>query len=355
MNIFNNNIGPETTSVEYKEFTFYPNGINIDNDDAIELLNNNKWIFNKNVIDSIKNMILTYLPKYTSAYLNANINENCELYFGINDFGDLIGIPYQGYFDIKHLIDYVKSVYKNNIIFDGNIMDFINISFIKLEHNFNKQDHNFNKLEDNFIKLEHDFSKLEHDFNINPNLIKYNKILKIYNEKKRKYISNKLTWTKLSNRYNSKLCDLVNTPDTRYELIRYIECYSPRNPVIKLLKTNFVLEYNNMDIVNKYKNNINNIYHWLTEWKDKMLQFIKSIKPRFLFKIPNEYYPLHILMAVKKMIPYWIKYNDNINLFIIKFTFMQKQTLNIQYKNIYGEWSICKRTIVDGTPCCINY
>ena len=110
-----------------------------------------------------------------------------------------------------------------------------------------------------------------------------------------------------------------------------------------------------MNFVNKHKININSIYYWLTKWKDKMLGFIKSIKPRFLYKIPNNYYPLHILLTVKNMIPYWTKFNDNINLFIIKFTFLKQQKLNIKYKNIYGEWSSCKRLIKNDNPCCIHY
>ena len=110
-----------------------------------------------------------------------------------------------------------------------------------------------------------------------------------------------------------------------------------------------------MNYIAKDKNSKNSIYYWLTEWKDKMLKFVKSIKPTFLYKIQHEYYPLHILLTVRNMIPYWTKFNNNINLFIIKFTFKKQQNLKIQYKNIYGKWSICKRTIQNNNPCCIHY
>ena len=328
---FKENSGLETISTEYKEFTFYSCGLNIDNNDAIELIQNNKWIFNKNVIYSLENMITTYLPKYTCAYLSSNIDINCDLYFGVNDIGDLIGIPFQGYLDIHHIENYVKMVYKNNIQFDGNIMDYVTIDIIKLEN-------------DSFIVK-----------NINPKFIQYTKYLKIYNEKKKKYLSNKLTWVKLTNRYNAKLCDLANTLDTRIELLQYIQFYDPKNNVIKLLKNGLQLEHKNMDYVNKYKNNKNSVYYWLTEWKDKMLQFVKVIKPKLLYKIPNEYFPLHILLTVNNMIPYWTKFNDNINLFIIKFTFTKQQNLLIKYKTIYDEWSQCKRIIQNDHPCCIHY
>lgn len=189
---------------------------------------------------------------------------------------------------------------------------------------------------------------------VNPKLVQFNKYLKIYNEKKKKYISNKLTWKKLSDRYNGKLCDLVNNSDTRIELLQYIQLYDPKNSVIKLLKSNFQLEHKNMNYVNEHKNIKNNIYYWLTEWKDRMLKFVKSIKPKLLYKIPSEYYPLHILLTVKNMIPYWTKFNDNMNLFIIKFTFQKQQKLKILYKNIYGEWSTCKRIVQNNNQCCIH-
>ena len=191
--------------------------------------------------------------------------------------------------------------------------------------------------------------------NINPNFIQFTKYIKIYNQQKQKYLSNKLTWTKLTNRYNAKLCDLVNILDTRIELLQYIQLHDPKNPIIKLLKSDFQLEHQNMNYIAKDKNSKNSIYYWLTEWKDKMLKFVKSIKPIFLYKIPHEYYPLHILLTVKNMIPYWTKFNNNINLFIIKFTFKKNQNLKIQYKNIYGKWSICKRIIQNNNPCCIHY
>ena len=331
MDNYDDNIGIETESIEYKEFTFYHCGLNIDVDDAIELITNNKWIFNKYVIKSLENMIITFLPKYTCAYLSSNIINDCELYFGVNNNGNIIGIPYQGNLDVNKIKKYIEIVYRDNIKYNGNIMNYVNISIIKLDNNIIS-----NK-------------------NITPKLEQYYKYMKIYNEKRRKYLSNKQTWYKLCNRYNAKLYNLVNTIDTRIELLNYIEYIAPKNPILKLLKSNFKLKHKNMEYVNKHKDNVKSIYYWLTLWKDKMLQFVKFIKPKFTFKIPNEYFPIHILLNIKNMIPYWIKFNNNINLYVIKFTFKKQQKLKITYKNIYGNWSTCKRTIENNNPCCIHY
>jgi hypothetical protein len=87
-----------------------------------------------------------------------------------------------------------------------------------------------------------------------------------------------------------------------------------------------------------------------------MLAFVKSIKPRFTYKIPPHLYPTSILMAIKPMIPYWLKYNKNLNLYIIKFIFKPNNTnikSEIIYKNIYDEWTTCIRTINEQGPCCL--
>ena len=94
------------------------------------------------------------------------------------------------------------------------------------------------------------------------------------------------------------------------------------------------------------------VYYWLTEWKDKMLLFIKKIKPIFYYKIPNNLYPSNIIAQIKPMIPYWYKYN-NINLYIIKITFNKNNNINIKYKNIYNKWIKCVRSINETGPCCL--
>jgi hypothetical protein len=328
---YNDNFGPETKYTEYKEFNFFTCGLKISNEDAIELLTSNKWIFNKEVLKVINSMIKLYLPKYTSAYLSSNMDKDSELYFGIDDTGTVIGIPFQGELDKNKIIKNIKHVFNNNLKYEGNIFDLINIDIIKLNYVENK------------IK------------EINPYLSNYYKHCKIRENKKEKYMAIKTTWNKLLDRYTAKLCDLVNNPDTRHELINYIDYYVPGHPLIKLLKSNYTLQQYTMEEIQQLKTNKNNIIYWLTEWKDKMLKFIKLIRPKFNYKIPCQYYPNNIIIFCNPVIPYWIKYNKDINLYVIKFTFKKNQQLKILYKNIYNEWATCIRTIIDNKPCCLSY
>ena len=105
------NIGPEQKDREYKVFMFNP--LRITPQDAIKYLKNSKFVFNKTVIETIKNYIQIYLPKYICSYINpkSELKKGC-LYFGICDNGDVSGIPYNGNLPfefINHQIDKVFS------------------------------------------------------------------------------------------------------------------------------------------------------------------------------------------------------------------------------------------------------
>jgi hypothetical protein len=91
---FDDFIGTETLSQEYKEFTFNNAGIPIDIKSAEYYCNSNKFEFNEYVILNIQKYFNYYLPKYISGFLNSNLNG--EFYIGINDYGFIKGIPYCG-------------------------------------------------------------------------------------------------------------------------------------------------------------------------------------------------------------------------------------------------------------------
>jgi len=325
---FNQNLGLETIYKEYKSFNFFCNTLLISNEDAIKLVETKEWLFNDDIINTIECMINIFLPKYACAFLSNN-DKDAELYFGIDDNGIIHGIPYQGELDKNLIIEKYKKCFYNKIKCTDNIFNYIDIDIIKLDYDYHK------KLDDTHY-LYKKFINEKIIFNLNYN----------------KYILKKKKWNKLLARYNTKFTDLVNNYDTRLELINYIEIKDPKNCTIKLLKSSYVmLNYKTIDI-QIYKLDKNNIFYWLATWKDTMLQFLKSIKPTFYYKIPCMCYPLNIILAVHPMIPYWMHNNTELNLFIIKFTFKRTYSLDIQYKNIYNNWFRCYRTIANGEPCC---
>ena len=324
------NIGDETIDKEFKIFNFFTIGLELSNEDAIDLVDNKKWIFNDNIIKNIKSMINIYLPKYTCAYLSNNQTDICTLYFGVDDFGNVKGIPFQGQLDEKEIYNHIKEQITEKIKSDENIMDYIDFELIKLEYN------------NTTIKDTHPYYQKYLDLQIE------------YNNKKNKFLKKKETWLKLSQRYNQKLLDLVNNKNTRQELVNYIELNSPLNPAIKLLKSDIVFQVFSTGEMLMFKDDTNSVFHWVMKWKDVMLSFVKSIRPKFSFKIPCHVYPTSILMGIDTMLPYWFKFNQNMNLYLIKFNFKPHDKINIQYKNIYNEWTSCVRLINKNGPSCVK-
>jgi hypothetical protein len=325
-------IDEETIYKEYKVFNLYSSGIGISNEDASDLIISKKWIFNKIILINLKSMIKFYLPKYCCAFLSTKLKQESLLYFGVSDEGEVCGFPYQGHLDKNIIINECNNIIKNYIKSNKNVLDYFEINIIKLKYT--------NHL---------------HNGDIHPDYLLYLKYLEKYNLVKQKYINKQIIWRKLNARYNAKLSDLVNNPDTRTELINYIEHFDFRNPVIKLLRTDYKIPVIPKKSIKYLKIFTNDVYYWVTMLKDQMLNFLKTIKPTLYFKIPSRLYPSNIIMHIKPMIPYWIKYNKDINLYVLVFKFKNNIKLNIKYKNIYDEWIKCYRTEnIDG-PCCIPY
>lgn len=105
--IYKENIGLERKDCEYKVFNFNPLKVAIE--DSKRYLSNGIFCFNDSVDETILNYLEIYLPKYLSSFFNptSSIREG-NLYFGINDDGKVIGIPYIGVISedfINHKID----------------------------------------------------------------------------------------------------------------------------------------------------------------------------------------------------------------------------------------------------------
>jgi len=130
------NLGNETIDIEYKVFNLFNIGLEMSNEDIETLIINKKWIFNNYIIRNIKSMINIYLSKYTCAYLSNSVNTDCILYLGVDDFGNVKGIPYQGILNISEIKSYFQENIKNNIKCEDNIniLDYISFELIKLNY-----------------------------------------------------------------------------------------------------------------------------------------------------------------------------------------------------------------------------
>ena len=337
---YNEYYGNETLNKEYKLFTLHPKGILIDpNDDtyAENLLKTGKWVFNKSVLDNLDFYLNTYIPKYTTAFLNDISETNYgEMYFGISDDGIIQGIPYQGELS-KELIEMkVKSILQSDLIkCSSDLVDCVETELVKIDIN----EFIFQPSHNNIIET-------------------YLSEKETYNKKFKKFISNKKKWLHMIDHYNNKLNSLLNNINTRHELINYLIIKAPeRDDLIKILKSNYIFPIKTGEEITHLKQNTSSIWYWLTRWKDDMTDFVKTIKPYPPPGMTNGVYPLNIITTVVDMIPHWLNNNNNnINIYLIKFTFKKPSIkLKITYKGHYDEYTHCYRSMVCGQPCCLPY
>ena len=341
---FGDNIGKESKTTEYKVFAFNP--LKISQDDAIEYLSTGIFSFNESVIETIKNYIDIYLPKYICSFMNpiSNIDEG-YLYFGICDNGDVSGIPYNGNMSVIFINSQINKVFNkllkfNNVEEKEEIKNCISFTII----NVNKE--NLKKTKNNIYN-------------------NYLKEIKKINDNNILYEKKKNIWKKMFNTTAVKLNDMINNEETRsiiWEFIKEKTNYSKKlfkNKYSHLEKYCDVYDYWNLlyEIKSKKqfeklktheilyaKNDKLNIYSWIILWKDSKNNLLKKAKPKISKKNIDKNYPIFLLSQSTKMIPLWVNKNKNLNLQIIKITINVKKKMCIQYKHIDGTWKKCYRT-----------
>ena len=349
-------IGMERIDCEYKVFNFNPLKLSIE--DGTKYLSSGIFSFNDSVDDTLCNYIQIYLPKYICSFFNPNsMLKQSELYFGINDYGKVIGIPYIGIIQenfINHLID---KVFSSHIKFSSTqiknkVRHAVKVEIIPVSKT---------KIFTNQINLNNKSQYLKYIIDLDM-IKKHNRI----------YRKNRDGWNKMCDLDNIKLCNMINDLDTRKYIWKYVKAktnyvkkkftnkYSHLSPYcdvysywdlmadVKSNKEFAPMKIGSMTTV--YKNNLD-IYKWIAVWKDSKFSMLKLAKPKKPVKKIDSYYPIFLLSKVHKMIPEWVKKNSELNLYIIKFTFnIDGNWENLEFIDNTGQWKTSYRTIVDGNP-----
>jgi hypothetical protein len=346
---YNEELGYETISDEYKLFTFNP--IIIDPDDCLDSLKTKKWIFNESTIQSIKTYFKLYLPKYISAYTHPLTKiTHGNLFIGVDDDGVIYGVPFQGDFPINIIKEEINNIFDTMIrikeYHPSNTSTLINI----FEHPDNYNEINYpHVIDESNIKIikKYKESIQVKIFNIKKNKIvnnisTYENYTKKLNELETDYIkflNKKQIWKKLIIEHTNKLHEMLNDLDIRRDIITFIKEKS--NYQKKYFKNKYSDLYYLCDVPNyydlvgelnsgfkyssmknkssdEYRNNPTNIFYWVTRWKDSKTSILKYIKPKSQKNNTNKNYPMFLLSQVHQMIPEWINSNPDLKLYLIK-------------------------------------
>jgi hypothetical protein len=296
-------------------------------------------------------IIKQYFKKYICSFLNpVDVKQkdfnSAVLYYGVSDNGIIHGIPFKKPLNMDRLKDYLKSILfspqiKSNI--DKNLIwEAFDIKLIKLAvENKNKPKVDYYKR----FKLEEEKAKKI--------MANYYKKLKIF--------------FKILNLYCDKLVNIIENPETQTQLIDYIYYKTENNKIDvyqivkrKILTQDYSKNIDHLEI-QKAKDDIYNVYYWVTKFKDDMIDFIRSNRPKKPYKlIQRKYYPMNVLNQMDKMIPLWLHFND-IDLYIIKMTFNKKSIIihnpEISYWNEeLKKYIYCYRSLdYFGMPCCVPF
>ena len=87
----------EDVHTECKEFCFKNNVYDIfSKRDIHDFVMTNRWLPNLNeaIIENLHKYFSFYVPKYMSAFHNSR-KALCKLYIGVNDYGEITGIPFR--------------------------------------------------------------------------------------------------------------------------------------------------------------------------------------------------------------------------------------------------------------------
>lgn len=326
--------GKESISCEYKEFCIKISTLPYNKNEILQILNNGKLSnkYNSIVYQSLEFYFHNILPKYISSYLNANTHGN--FYIGINDFGEITGIPILNNINYKlihNFFHYSISSFLSNF---NNIFSYVSLSIIPLT--INKTFLNNNE----FYKLYNNY------------LTRFNKKIAEYDN----FYTLKQKWLNNISKYEKKINYLLNTTYFRLELSDFIHISSlssnDKNNLINMLKSTQILCY-----IHEDKANHQTITYWSCKYKDHILaELLKNrpIKPN----VPIRIHPELIFLRTTPLRLHFINNNNNINYFIIKVHIKKYNGNNVcYYKYPYSDDLHCKirRINTASQPFCSNF
>ncbi len=347
MSIIGNNMGfCETLEVEFKEFTIKKDPIIYYSEEELKKIVTSGIIepdkFNIMISDNINHFFKYYIPKYLSVFGNSQL-DNASLYIGVNDFGEITGIPFFGEITPEYLhsyLDNIKSFISFNEIDNKDVDElFSNVTFevVKLEKNIDFLD---NSVENIISDFEEKKKKYEDTYRLN--------------------LFERVKWMHKMEYYLTKIQDYATIPEYRKEVSDYIlKNNSENDPEIfklsELLLSDTVIIVGDGNEIRNRKDNVYDIVHWITRFKDCMIDVMRELKPPRIQYCNFSQNIYAIQFSLLSSLRYkFISKNDNIDYYLVKINFPTKFPRKIYFRNNeYDNWNFRIRAIVNGDPGCI--
>ena len=315
----------ESMEIEYKEFCFKRNIYSYFSKKQIKhilLTGKLDESFNSKIYDNIKMYFHTYVPKYASAFYNSNIN-NGVLKIGINDNGEVTGIPYIGNLDEMKC----KSLLKESMKYINT-----NINDISINLNINKLNINHYILNDN---IEYYIEKMQ-------------KQKEKYKRETNHYYNIRKEWINEVLKYSVKLSTIIENEETKIKFYKWLD--SQECIMIEKIKQTKPYEIESINRKRSYINNKDHIIYWIAKYKDEHMEKLQSIKPKVpnIQKIFNGY--VYLITHLTDLRLRLIMNNRQLNYYIITITYKGYTEKKITYRKENNKNYISYRYLKDNSP-----
>ena len=297
----------ESLTNEYKEFCIKTNIYDFYSQEELnDIINTGKVTknFNNMILDNMKLYCDTYIPKYASSYTNSKI-KNGTIHIGVNDNGEITGIPFYGQLHESQIIKLVE-ISKSKFLFEP-VKTIVKIEKLKIHNHF------INDNTKEIIKK----SKI------------HNNLFKKINER---YYIERQKWVKEVLKYSVKLSEIVKNEYTRNKFYNWLkEKKCPIYNEIINTNSNTIENIKNKRILITEKKSV---IHWIALYKDETMIHLQAQKPEnpnmTKFFNSSVYLMTHLTDLRKKI----IENNKNINYYKINISFDTSINKNIIYKKI---------------------
>ena len=300
----------ETLQNEYKEFCIKKSVFNYYSQEELNYIIETGKLdktFNNMIIDNIKLYCDIYVPKYASAFTNSNVKGG-NIQIGVNDHGEVTGIPFYGKLYENHITKLVENA-KKNYLLDTVITK---VKVIKLKYHEQLICDN----SEEFIMKN----------------TKHNKIYKMILDN---YYFERQKWVKEVLKYSVKLSDIVKNEYTQikfYIWLKNRKCHM-YNEIIQKTAKEIESIQNKRQLITNQKS----IIHWIALYKDETMEKLQAMKPENpnITKFYNSSFCL--MTQLTEMREKFHKNNRNINYYNINIYFEYSKNKNVKYKKINSE------------------
>lgn len=295
--------------------------------------------FNKVIDDNIEAYFMYYIPKYMAAFSNCEI-ENGLLSIGINDYGEITGVPYFGDLNEEILHSYLLKAIKN----------------VRGQHNSKKVKAEYVKhMKVQVIRVNTQDSDLLLYDNSSQLVESMNKQRQAYDKQYNIYLNTRKEWMSSFLSYTKSINQLLT--DKRDEIIEFIIGHNPEclHDILEKIQ-DFQLTIGS-DCIYHHKDDINHHIYWIFRFKDHAVSNFLKVKPvpPTTPKILNA--PYTLITHLSNMRAKFIEKNKDLKYYLIRISFSGKikDMKHIEYYNKFKKTWITKRRVIHPMygPCCL--